>query len=192
MTRTAVYRLYDANDVLLYIGSTEKPHQRFLHHRAQTTWWDKVVRQDLEWYDDREAAEVAERKAIASEDPVHNVQHSKVRKPHPKDSYMDRASPFWRYMNKVTRCTPNMIAKHMGDPITPSEVNRWYEGPPDQATTINFARIFGKNPIAALVAAGHLTPREGKGEVVTLDGFTDDELVAELQNRLKARSKHAA
>lgn len=70
--RAAVYRLYDADGSLLYIGSAYDPEKRCKKHRKQP-WWPQVVRRADEWFEHRNFAYEAETKAIATEHPKHNV-----------------------------------------------------------------------------------------------------------------------
>lgn len=76
---TALYRLYDANDQLLYIGIAEYPPKRFVEHERDKPWWPEVARRDVEWIESRAKAETAERCAIAAEGPrynrIHNIGH---------------------------------------------------------------------------------------------------------------------
>ena len=70
---TALYRLFDADDRLLYIGITLDPAQRFREHRRTQPWWPDVARRVVEWLPvaGREA-EYCERAAIAAEGPMRN------------------------------------------------------------------------------------------------------------------------
>lgn len=74
--RTALYRLHDAEGVLLYVGITTDPDRRFAEHAAGKHWWPQVARKSVEWYPDRFAAEIAEEAAIKAKNPRHNVVHS--------------------------------------------------------------------------------------------------------------------
>jgi DNA-binding transcriptional regulator YhcF (GntR family)/predicted GIY-YIG superfamily endonuclease len=74
--RTALYRLYDADDRLLYVGITSNPNERFGHHAATKAWWPEVARRDIEWRDTRPEAEAAEIEAIRAEAPLYNGQHA--------------------------------------------------------------------------------------------------------------------
>ena len=74
--RTALYRLYDADDQLLYIGIAADPKERWASHASDKPWWSNVTRRDVEWISTREAAEVAEQEAIATEKPKHNSKHA--------------------------------------------------------------------------------------------------------------------
>lgn len=70
---TALYRLFDEYDVLVYVGITYYPERRFEKHR-RTYWWKTVIRWDIEWHPNRHAAARAEKEAIREEWPVYNVQ----------------------------------------------------------------------------------------------------------------------
>lgn len=74
--RTALYRFWDAGNVLLYIGISENPDARFAKHEALKPWWPHVVRKAIEWYDNRELAEAAETEAIRTERSLYNVAGS--------------------------------------------------------------------------------------------------------------------
>ena len=74
--RTALYRLYDERDVLLYVGITGNPETRFRQHAADKPWWPEVARKDVEWYGTRRGAEMAEVAAIKLAEPYYNRDHS--------------------------------------------------------------------------------------------------------------------
>lgn len=71
--RTALYRLYDEADVLLYVGITNDPETRWTYHARQKTWWPEVHRRAVEWKATRDEAEAAEAKAIGCENPRWNT-----------------------------------------------------------------------------------------------------------------------
>lgn len=73
MRRTALYRLYDADGDLLYIGIGFNPVARYREHRKTKRWWPQVARREVTWYETRTAADMAEREAILAEDPRYNV-----------------------------------------------------------------------------------------------------------------------
>jgi predicted GIY-YIG superfamily endonuclease len=70
----AVYRCFDADGTLLYIGSSENPKRRWGEHRRMksSTWTDQCVYRTEEWFDSLTLAVRAEGRAIAFEHPVHN------------------------------------------------------------------------------------------------------------------------
>lgn len=68
----AVYRCFDVDGELLYIGSTVNLRSRIKQHYYQAPWWDNVSRVDAEPHDTIEAARYAEAVAIAAESPMMN------------------------------------------------------------------------------------------------------------------------
>ena len=67
----AVYRLWDAEGNLLYVGSSYDPDKRCAVHR-RTPWWPQVAHRTEEWHPNRWVAYRAETKAIHSEAPRFN------------------------------------------------------------------------------------------------------------------------
>lgn len=72
---TAVYRFYDANDTLLYVGQSNNPLERYVEHRDSKPWWPDVAQHSIEWFSARSLAEDAETAAIKDEWPLHNIAH---------------------------------------------------------------------------------------------------------------------
>lgn len=70
--RTALYRLYDADDRLLYVGITTSPKHRWGAHARDKTWWGEVARKDVEWFERRKSAERIEKIEIEEERPIYN------------------------------------------------------------------------------------------------------------------------
>ena len=82
--RTAVYRLYDASEELLYVGISKDFGTRWKQHAKDQSWWLEVQSQTVRWHDSRKAAKVMETAAIKTERPIHNKQESPWEK-HVKD-----------------------------------------------------------------------------------------------------------
>lgn len=72
-----LYRFYDAQGRLLYIGIAVDFLARWGKHRKKT-WWPLVARMEIEQHPNRAAACAAERKAIILEKPLHNYVHNKA------------------------------------------------------------------------------------------------------------------
>ena len=68
----ALYRLYDAEGALLYIGVTDAPAERMVRHAKTQPWWHTVARKTMVWYPARADADEAETEAIQSEHPKYN------------------------------------------------------------------------------------------------------------------------
>lgn len=73
---TALYRLYDQDDELLYVGISNNPERRFLNHRTTKPWWASVESTQIDWYETRLQAARAETKAIATEKPRFNIHQT--------------------------------------------------------------------------------------------------------------------
>jgi hypothetical protein len=69
---TAVYRLWDSQGQLLYVGLSHSPRERYVQHEGDKLWWPTVQRRHETWYDTRKEAEAAERVAIGNEAPLYN------------------------------------------------------------------------------------------------------------------------
>ncbi len=74
--RTCLYRHYDYNDVLLYVGIASNPVVRGSSHKHNSDWYAVLSRTEYEWFNTREFALAAERRAIRLESPLHNVTHN--------------------------------------------------------------------------------------------------------------------
>ena len=69
---TAVYRFYDADDALLYVGITNNLTIRWSEHKSKPWWRNEAYRYDVQWYSNREMAKAEEKRAIRSEFPKYN------------------------------------------------------------------------------------------------------------------------
>jgi hypothetical protein len=75
--RCALYRHFDDQDVLLYVGITESLGDRTNSGHARTSDWVQfAVRAEAEWLDSRDLASSAERDAVRDERPVFNRQYA--------------------------------------------------------------------------------------------------------------------
>jgi predicted GIY-YIG superfamily endonuclease len=80
-----LYRLYDKDGDLLYIGITSDVVARMAGHRGDKSWWNEVADKKFEYFKTRAELEAVERLAIIREKPLYNVIH------HP-----DRPQPLFR------------------------------------------------------------------------------------------------
>lgn len=73
--RTALYRMFDESDVLLYVGIARNPEDRWAVHAytAAHTWWPLVSRKTVDWLPSRQEAFKVELEAIRTEAPKYNV-----------------------------------------------------------------------------------------------------------------------
>ena len=75
MKPTYVYKAFDRQDRLLYVGVTSDLDARFAAHRSTSQWWPYMSRHSLIGpFENRADALAAERDLIKSERPLYNVQ----------------------------------------------------------------------------------------------------------------------
>ncbi len=192
MTRTAMYRYYDADGVLLYLGITDDTYQRWRSHEIKARWWALVASSTVEWYPSREAAADAEKLAIAEEKPLRNIKDVPGYNPRGQREYRP-ATPFWRYVLEVVRYPTGVkVARKMDGAVPPCDVNHWPEATPPAEVIVAFARAYNRSPIEALHRAGILSHAESRPMDASIAMFTDAELAAELARRLAEPSGRAA
>lgn len=74
--RCAVYRQYDDQGVLLYVGISTDLLTRRRSHIKRSAWVEFASVESSVWYDSIEVARAAERDAIINELPIFNIVHA--------------------------------------------------------------------------------------------------------------------
>jgi DNA-binding transcriptional regulator YhcF (GntR family) len=143
--RTALYRLYDAERSLLYVGITGQPSPRFAQHSADKPWWPQVEHREVEWFDTRSLAAEAEVAAILNESPAHNGS-----------SALDKFGLHRR------------IAEALREAIYSGEIPAGSQLPSENALVAQFSttRSTVRKGVALLRAEGLITSHQGKGAFV--------------------------
>lgn len=67
-----LYRMFNVENQLLYVGVTANPTVRLYAHEANQTWWHEVVLVTLEHFETAAQAALAEGAAIIEENPKYN------------------------------------------------------------------------------------------------------------------------
>lgn len=78
-TRTSLYRHFDADGALLYVGISLSWPARTKAHVRESSWFAEVAQVTIEQFATREEALEAEREAIRREKPRHNIVHNRPR-----------------------------------------------------------------------------------------------------------------
>lgn len=86
-----LYRFFDEEENLLYIGITGDVWNRCKQHSKTQLWWSSVSTATFEHYENRIALEHAEKIAIHNERPKHNVIHNSA----------FRSDPMVEVLNKI-------------------------------------------------------------------------------------------
>lgn len=94
----SLYRFFDSDECLLYVGITSRGMNRFKQHAKTQSWWPDVVRSTVEHYACRQDARDAELAAIEWEQPLHNIADrrpeptmpSGIREVHATEDFVER------------------------------------------------------------------------------------------------------
>jgi hypothetical protein len=81
MTDHTLYRFFDREGSLLYVGRTIAPARRWREHEKRAPWYAAVASVTREVHPTAEAVDLAERAAIANERPIHNIMLNPRSKP---------------------------------------------------------------------------------------------------------------
>lgn len=74
-----LYRHYDADDNLLYVGISLSALMRLMQHRDSSDWFLSISKVTIENFPTREKALEAETNAIVNEKPKHNIAKRKAK-----------------------------------------------------------------------------------------------------------------
>lgn len=80
----ALYRFWDKNNTLLYIGISNNFLGRITQHTSTAEWFPQASYVTLEHFDSRLEVEQAEKNAIKSELPLYNKTHNPIYESHLK------------------------------------------------------------------------------------------------------------
>lgn len=72
---TQLYRHFDKAGTLLYVGISLHAVKRLSEHDGSSPWYKDISHVTIEHFPSRQAAEIAEKKAIKKEKPRHNIAH---------------------------------------------------------------------------------------------------------------------
>lgn len=154
--RTALYRLYDADYELLYIGISTDPEKRFKAHAHDKNWWHCVKYVDLTWFASFPAARRAELAAHLAERPPYNgMGHTGLGWDTPALKYDDSAD-----QADVRR----RLLKALTDGQYPPGTHVW---PFHISQAYGYSRMTTNRAMDSLAREGHLTYRGGTYAVPT-------------------------
>lgn len=71
-----LYRVFNADGDLLYVGATTNPALRFTAHNGAKDWWCQATSITMEHFAEWDRLVLAEAEAIRSENPRYNEQHT--------------------------------------------------------------------------------------------------------------------
>ncbi|MFJ4356886.1 GntR family transcriptional regulator [Streptomyces massasporeus] len=74
--RSALYRLFDVTDQLLYVGISTNPEERWKTHTMLKSWWNEVAHKTVTWLPSWDEALAQEERVIRDEAPRYNGTHN--------------------------------------------------------------------------------------------------------------------
>lgn len=77
--KTTLYRYFDSEGRLLYVGITGDNTKRQSQHRRNSFWFGEIATATFEHFDSRDLADEAETKAINDETPIYNIAKKGIR-----------------------------------------------------------------------------------------------------------------
>lgn len=86
--KTTLYRYFDSEGRLLYVGITGDNTKRQSQHRRNSFWFGEISHASFEHFDNRDQAEAAETKAILREKPMYNIAKRGFRLEHSPYTHM--------------------------------------------------------------------------------------------------------
>jgi predicted GIY-YIG superfamily endonuclease len=121
--RTALYRFFDADGQLLYVGIAKDVRKRWQQHEEDKSWWHLVTSNRVEWLPTREEARQAELQAMRTESPLFNhIRHPDGSYTHNK--YDDTAEVDHAAEELLTDLSNGTLRP--GDRINPVQLGRRY------------------------------------------------------------------
>lgn len=73
-----IYRHYDKNDNLLYVGISLSAISRLSSHKNSSPWFHKISSVKIEGCESKASAIQKEKEAIKKERPMYNISHSVI------------------------------------------------------------------------------------------------------------------
>lgn len=79
MTTTTLYRHFDSNNNLLYIGISLSALNRLGQHKDNSHWFNSISNVTIEKFNTREEALIAEKDSILLEKPLYNKVYNTIK-----------------------------------------------------------------------------------------------------------------
>ena len=113
-----VYRAFDADGCLLYVGMTGSWWRRMGEHSRRSVWFGHASTWVLDGYENRHVAWTAEQAAIKSEHPIHNTTYSEIGYSGARTQRRKRLiAEIRRHLDSVSDGVLEDIAREFGVPI---------------------------------------------------------------------------
>jgi hypothetical protein len=109
-----LYRHFDAQGALLYVGISASAVRRLAEHKKGAAWFSSIAFVEVERFPTRAAAQQAEFEAITRERPKYNVTHSVVHALPPPEPTPRASTEMRRKMARYPTLRPEEAAQYLG------------------------------------------------------------------------------
>jgi len=104
MSETQLYRHFDGQGELLYVGVSLSTVKRLGQHKNHSHWYDRIAKVEIQKFPTRKEALRAEREAVSSEQPLCNINLKK--KPEEKSAFEEAEKARQRLRNRTVTFKP--------------------------------------------------------------------------------------
>lgn len=98
----AVYRMFDQNGSLLYVGQSCQPFLRPMQRLGSSDWPLRVVNMQMEWFPTREAALAEEARLIKSLRPTFNITFNDGKDNRNRETFGGKVLKLWMERNGMS------------------------------------------------------------------------------------------
>lgn len=155
-----LYRHFDKDGALLYVGVSLNAVQRLSQHRDASHWFAEIASVTVTWFVDRTEALAAERAAITAENPRHNLYRPTVKEVAKTKADDSRQDLVRRLVQFNPLYTPADAGAALG--VGPTEINRWMDSGELGYVTIDSLRYGPRRRITGWHLIDFLESREAR------------------------------
>jgi excisionase family DNA binding protein len=116
-----LYRHFDAEGNLLYVGVSLSAMNRLAQHKDASVWFPRIATVKIKPFPSREKALAAEREAITAEKPLHNVVHARRQKDVEDEDV--RKDSYLALLTRVVRFQPVYRLREAADVLQVSKMD---------------------------------------------------------------------
>lgn len=126
-TVTHLYRLFDKEDRLLYVGISKKVFNRINEHMKEKSWACEIAREEVQRFPNRGEASHAEIEAIKNEKPLYNIQHQD--RSNKYQTMAKKSDELWAAMTTEEREEAKEAMSKLADSIRDAmHSGEWFKG----------------------------------------------------------------
>lgn len=115
MSETHLYKHFNAEGKLLYVGISLSTITRLSQHKEHSHWFASIARVEILKFASRERALEAERLAIIEENPEHNIKRPKIPSKYTREQEADARAARGALTGRLVRYNPTYSMREAGE-----------------------------------------------------------------------------